>query len=199
MKASHSDGKPAIDVWEIVQYHYCPRKIYFLKTLGVPVAQKRKMALGLDEHQKEIKRLKERQETFGFKKEEVEKIYQKLALEDEKLGLAGQIDTVIKLKNGKILPVEVKYSDYVTAYTSRQKQLTAYAILLENKFNQKVDTGILYFPAQNRQIKIPITHEDKKWLIADLEKIRQLILTEKVPYKSKSEKCRYCEVIKYCM
>ncbi|WP_309493159.1 CRISPR-associated protein Cas4 [Candidatus Hecatella orcuttiae] len=198
MKASSSGGKLPIDVWEIVQYYYCPRKIYFLRTLGVPVVQKRKMAMGQDEHLKEIKRLKERQSVFGFRKSDVEEIYQKLALEDAELGLAGQIDTVIKLKNGKIMPVELKYSDYVAAFRSRKKQLTAYAILLERKFNQIIDTGILYFPIQNKQVTVSITYEDKKNLLADLEKIRQLILSEKIPRKSQSEKCRYCEATRYC-
>jgi CRISPR-associated exonuclease Cas4 len=181
MKASGSGGKPPIDVWEIVQYHYCPRKIYFLRTLGVPAVQKRKMALGQTEHLKEIKRLKEREETFGFKKEEVEQVYQKLALEDEGLGLVGQVDTVVKLRDGRILPVEIKYTDYVEAFRGRAKQLTAYAILLETKFNQRVDAGVLYFPIQNKQVIIPISHEDKRNLIIDLERIRDLIISERIP------------------
>lgn len=36
MRDSGSDGRIQIDVWEIVQYYYCPRKLYFLRTLGTP-------------------------------------------------------------------------------------------------------------------------------------------------------------------
>ncbi|MGQ9468988.1 MAG: CRISPR-associated protein Cas4 [Nitrososphaerales archaeon] len=199
MKASGYDGKIVIDVWEIVQYYYCPRKIYFLRTLSIPVLKKRKMIKGQEEHLKEIKRIKERKTIFNYSQEDVKAIYYKLSLEDNDLGLAGQIDAVIELKNNKILPVEIKYSEYMDAFRGRKKQLTAYAILLEKKFNRIVDEGILYFPNQNKQITLPISFEDKKHLIEDLEKIRRLILNESLPVKSNSERCNYCEVAKYCM
>lgn len=199
MKASGYDGKIIINVWEIVQYYYCPRKIYFLHTLGIPVLKKRKMIEGQEEHSKEIKRIKERKTLFNYDQDEVKAIYHKLSLEDHDLGLAGQIDLVIELKNNKILPVEIKYSEYMDAFRGRKKQLIAYAILLEKKFNRIVDEGILYFPAQNKQITLPISFEDKKHLLEDLEKIRRLILSEKLPVKSNIEKCNYCEVAKYCM
>ncbi len=199
MKASGYDGKIIIDVWEIVQYYYCPRKIYFLRALGIPVLKKRKMIEGQEEHLKEIKRIKERKTIFNYSQEDVKAIYHKLSLEDHDLGLAGQIDLVIELKNNKILPVEIKYSEYMEAFRGRKKQLIAYAILLEKKFNQIVDEGILYFPDRNKQITLPISYEDKKDLIKDLEKIRKLILREKLPVKSNIERCNYCEVAKYCM
>jgi CRISPR-associated protein Cas4 len=120
-----------------------------------------------------------------------------LSLEDNDLGLTGQIDAVIELKNNKILPVEIKYSDYMDAFRSRKKQLIAYAILLEKKFNRIIDEGILYFPDQNKQITLPISYEEKKHLIKDIEKIRSLILSERLPLKSNTERCKYCEVANY--
>ncbi|MCP8309067.1 MAG: CRISPR-associated protein Cas4 [archaeon] len=198
MKASGYDGKIIIDVWEIVQYYYCPRKVYFLRTLSIPILKKRKMIEGQEEHLKEIKRIKERKTLFNYDKDEVKAIYHKLSLEDDDLGLAGQIDVVIELKNSKILPVEIKYSEYMDAFRGRKKQLIAYAILLERKFNRIVDEGILYFPTQNKQITLPIGYEEKKHLIKDLEKIRKLILSERLPVRSNSKRCNYCEVAKYC-
>ncbi|MEM3710205.1 MAG: hypothetical protein QXL46_04805 [Nitrososphaerales archaeon] len=58
MKASGYDGKIIIDVWDIVQYYYCPRKIYFLRTLGTPILKKRKMIEGKEEHLKKSRELK---------------------------------------------------------------------------------------------------------------------------------------------
>jgi CRISPR-associated exonuclease Cas4 len=198
MKASGYDGKIIINVYEIVQYYYCPRKIYFLRTLGIPMLRMRKMIKGQEEHQKEIKRIKERETIFNYSRDEVKAIYYKLSLEDNDLGLTGQIDAVIELKNNKILPVEIKYSEYMDAFRSRKKQLIAYAILLEKKFNRIIDEGILYFPDQNKQITLPISYEEKKHLIKDIEKIRSLILSERLPLKSNTERCKYCEVAKYC-
>lgn len=199
MGASGYDGKIIINAWEIVQYYYCPRKIYFLRTLGIPPLKKRKMMEGQEEHLKEIKRIKERKTIFNYSQEDIKAIYYKLSLEDHDLGLAGQIDLVIELKNNKILPVEIKYSDHMSVFIGRKKQITAYAILLEKKFNRIIDEGILYFPDQNKQINLQISYEDKEHLIRDLEKIRNLIISEKIPVKSNIERCNYCEVSKYCI
>jgi len=198
MRDSGSGGKAQIDVWEVVQYHYCPRKLYFLRTLGAPSPSRRKMSMGSDEHAKERKRLAERKTVFGFKPEEVRRVHSKLMLEDPELALVGQIDNVVELSDGQLIPTEIKYTDYVSAYESRVKQLVAYAILLERNYKTSVRTGILYFPIQNRQIKVAIGHEDKESLIRDLERMRRLIASEKMPPKARREACRYCEVSKYC-
>jgi len=55
MKASGLDGnKQVINVWDILQYYYCPRKVYFLKVLGVPPIYKWEIKEGEEEHKKEI-------------------------------------------------------------------------------------------------------------------------------------------------
>lgn len=198
MRDSGSDGRIQIDVWEIVQYYYCPRKLYFLRTLGAPSPSRRKMAMGSEEHVKERKRLTERKTIFGFEQDEVKHVHSKQMLEDPDLALVGQVDTVIELTSGELIPVEIKYSDYVSAYSSRIKQLVAYAILLEHNYNTRVKFGILYFPIQNRQIRVSIGHDEKRALIADLERMRSLIASEKMPPKGRKEACQYCEVIKYC-
>jgi len=198
MRDSGSGGKIQIDVWEIVQYHYCPRKLYFLRTLGAPSPSKRKMEMGSEEHARERRRLAERKTVFGFKPEEVKRVHSKLMLEAPDLALVGQVDNVVELVDGQLIPAEIKYTDYVAAYESRVKQLVAYAILLEYNYKTRVRMGILYFPIQNRQIRIDISHEDKESLMKDLEKMRRLIASEKVPPKARREACRYCEVSKYC-
>jgi len=198
MKDSGSGGSLTIDVWEIVQYYYCPRKIYYLRTLGTPVPKRRKMTAGTDEHTREIKRSKERRSVFGFPTEEVEDVHYRQPMEDDHIGLAGQVDAVVRLKSGAIIPVEIKYSDYPVAFRGRRKQLIAYALLAESKFKARVDRGLLYFPAQNQQVLVPITAEDKRSLIEDLERIRRLILDEKVPQRGPRMKCGYCEVARFC-
>lgn len=46
---------------------------------------------------------------------------------------------------------------------------------------------------------IEISYEDKKNLIKDLEKIRESMLSEKLPRRADKKKCGYCEVARYCM
>ncbi|MEM4310898.1 MAG: CRISPR-associated protein Cas4 [Nitrososphaerales archaeon] len=199
MKASGSDGKFLIDVWDITQYYYCPRKLYFLRTLKVPVTLKRKMEEGKEEHLKEIKRMKERKDIFSLPKSEVKGIHYKLQLESEELGLAGQVDLVLELSNGDMVPVEIKYSDYMETFIGRKKQLIAYAILLEENFKRSVKQGILYYPVQNKHIILDISYEEKKNLIKDIKRIRESIISERIPRRVDSSKCGYCEVARYCL
>ena len=200
MKVSGLDGsKQVINVWDILQYYYCPRKVYFLKVLGVPPIYKWGIEEGEEEHKKEIKRSKERKDFFGFKHEEVEKIIYKLPLESLELGLEGKVDAVVLLKNGEVIPIEIKYSNYMNIFRGRKKQLTAYALLLEQKFDRKVTKGVLYFPKQNKLVKVSIEQGDKEALKKDIAKIRELLSSEKIPMKSSREKCIYCEVSKYCI
>ena len=188
-----------INVFDLVQYYYCPRKIYFLRVMEVPVVIKRKMEHGREEQEKERKRVLERKDVFGIKREEIEDIIEKLHLESEKIGLVGNIDIVLRLKNKDFVPVDIKYSDFVFAQRHWKKQLTAYSMLLEEKFNCKVNKGILYFCEQNESLFVDINEDDKNFVLVDLEKIRDLFRTEVIPKKTDESKCRYCEVIKYCV
>lgn len=185
--------KADISVWELVQYYYCPKKLYFYKTLGIPVIARKKMEYGKKEHEMEHRRVKERKSIYGF---ENAKVYHKIYVEDEELGLFGQIDTVLELENSDVIPVEVKYSDFKKIYENWKKQLIAYSLLLEKRFLKPVRLGIFYFPKQKKRIEVPITEQDKRFLIRDIERIRELVRSEKIP-RGRS-RCGYCEVRKFC-
>ena len=157
------------------------------------------MTFGKEEENKERKRVTERKDVFGIERDQIEEALFKLYIEDKSIGLCGLADTVLRLKDGRIIPIDIKYSDFVSVRRHWKKQLTAYAILLSNKFETNVDCGILYFPEQNKQIFVDITKEDKKFLLLDIEKVRELIISERIPRKVDENKCRYCEVKKYCV
>lgn len=188
-----------LNVADLVQYYYCPRKVYFLKVMGTPFVSKKKMEYGGEEHRREIKRLSERKDIFGIAPDMIENIFKKLYVENSAIGLCGQIDFVLKLKDGAVIPVDIKYSDYVEVQRHWKKQLTAYAILLDFKFNCEVSKGILYFSKQNEQLAVDISSEDKKFVIMDLKMLLELIKSERIPRKADESKCRYCEVLKWCV
>ena len=198
MKDSISDGKPIITAWDISQYHYCKRKIYFLKVLGIPAPPRRKMKYGARIDETEGKRMMERKTIYGFKREEIERVIEKLHLYDEELGLEGIIDQTLFLKTGEIIPVDVKYTDIPLVQRQHRKQLIAYAILLEKEYNTAVRRGIIYLTKQRKNLEVSITWSEKKNLIKDLEMIRKLIKSEKIPRKTSASKCEYCEVKRFC-
>jgi CRISPR-associated exonuclease Cas4 len=187
-----------LQVSDITQYFYCPRKVYFMKTLGIKIKAKPKMDMGKEEHEKEHRRVKERKTVYGFPEEDVAQVIHNLAVEDIDIGLYGMVDTTLIMKNGEIVPIDVKYTNAESVRINWKKQLTAYAVLLETRFKKMVERGFIYFPAKHKQIQIDIPDEAKATLKQDITKIKELIDSEKMPNVSKGKQCGYCEMKKFC-
>jgi len=198
MMGSTSAGD-TITVFDIVQYHYCPRKVYFLRVMEVPAPIRRKMAYGSEVHGKERRRMMERKLIYGFDRDKVDKAMQNLQMESETVGLRGKVDVVLRLKGGEIVPIDTKYTDQVIVHRQYRKQLHAYALLLDHHFKTNVKRGIIYFSKQREPRIIDISHEDKQGILRDIAEIRRLIANEAIPRAVSSEKCSYCEVKKYCV
>lgn len=164
----------------------------------MPLAPKKKMDKGKEEHEREHRRVKERQSIYGFEPSEVKELMHNVAIEYKEIGVYGQVDTVVILTNGEVFPLDVKYSDFTAVRRNWKKQLVGYAILLEKYLDRRVDCGILYFPNQKRSIRVPISAEDKESLLKDVQRIRSLLKSEGMPRGVRKEMCRYCEVAKYC-
>lgn len=170
-----------------------------MKTLGLKIRSRPKMDMGKEEHEKEHRRLKERKTIYGFSEDAVAKVIHDFMLEDPQLGLYGIIDTVVTLNTGEIIPVDVKYSNATSVRINWKKQLIAYSLLLESHFNTLVKRGIIYLPAQRRQIQIDINADLKETVKQDIKKIEELIVSEKMPNVSKGNQCNYCEMKKFCV
>lgn len=200
MSRSTFDGEPpVVMVSDIVQYFYCPRKVYYLKVLGAPVIAKRKMVYGSSEDEKEERRLEERKSVYGFSPSGVLQIIHDLFLEDTKVGIAGQLDTLLEMETGEFIPVDSKFTEEVIVHRHYKKQLVAYSLLVDSSFNTNVTRGVIYFTKQRKPIVVPVTSEDKCTLIKDLNSIRLILLGESIPRKVSEKKCGYCEVARYCV
>ena len=109
MRVSGSAGE--FSVWELFTFFYCPREFYFYRKLSLPPKPLKKMELAKKEHGREEKRSKRRETVYGVAKEQIGEILHDILVEDPELGLYGQVDTVLKLKDGEHVPVEVKYTN----------------------------------------------------------------------------------------
>lgn len=187
-----------IQVSDITQFFYCPRKVYFRRTLGIEVQPRAKMELGKEEHEKEHERAGRRRSVYGIEWERIERLCHDVMLENAELGLYGRIDSVIFLRSGEVVPVELKYTHTPRVSRNWHKQIVAYALLLEGEYHTSVRRGIFYFQAQKKTVWVNITHEDKVRLKGDIERIRRVIQSEKMPIAKKGKQCRYCEMEKFC-
>jgi len=186
-----------VSVSDLVQYYFCPRKVYFLRVAGLQVPPRPKMRLGAEEHEREHRRMKERRNVYGFSRNNVRHVSHNVYAEAD-CGLYGQIDTLITLANGNVVPVEVKYSNRVTIFRQWKKQITAYAFLLRS-LGHRVTDGVIYFPRQKMTANIPVYSNDLDQIAKDVANVRSLLEGEKMPRGVREEKCAYCEVRKFCV
>jgi CRISPR-associated exonuclease Cas4 len=102
------------------------------------------------------------------------------------------------MQSGEMIPVDTKHSNLRTISLPWRKQLVAYALLLDDKFNTQIKRGLIYL-LPSRQIMVSnITDEDKAALARDLDRMGKVIESDSVPQKVSREKCGYCEVKKFC-
>lgn len=196
MRASGSGGE--FSVWEVYQYFYCPRKLYFIRKLSVYPPERKKMELGSKQHGREHRRSGRRKTVYGFPLEEVERILRDIPLEDPGLGLHGRADTVLRLRSGELIPVEVKHSDLSFISRAWRKQMVAYAVLLERKLGVRIKRGLIYTLPAKRMLWVNLTPEDKLELVKDLDRMRRVVDSDALPPKVSRERCGYCEVAKFC-
>jgi len=196
MSGSSRGGE--FSVWEVYQYFYCPRKLYFIRKLGLYPPERKKMGLGAGQHEMEQERTERRKKIYGFQAEDVEEVLHDIPVEDGELGLFGRVDTVLRLKSGEVIPVDVKYSDLPRVSRAWRKQMVAYSVLLERALGVRIRRGLVYLLPSRRVLWVNLHAEDRAELERDLERMRELVSSDRVPRPVSEEHCGYCEVEKFC-
>ena len=137
----------------------------------------------------------------GFRKDEIwsnlDSLYiSELRLESEALGLRGRADRVMISKSeGTIIPFELK-SREDNIFHSDEIQLTAYAMLLEEKYKRKILIGMI--EVGNNKKEIPITEANKSEIIRISDIIRNFENSPPPAMQSNFNKCRHCEFQEEC-
>jgi CRISPR-associated exonuclease Cas4 len=178
-----------IDVSDVVQYLYCPRKVYFIKVMGLKVT-KPKMDVGREVHDNVAKSMKRRK----IDGELIENVY----LESHRYGIKGCVDAIIK-RGDEYIPVDVKFSKFKSVFYGWKMQLVAYALLVEENFGCTVSKGYVYLVTDGKWVEVEITPEDRKALERIIKNVNEIILEEKYPSVQKSKMCNYCEMLKLCV
>ncbi|MEM0203836.1 MAG: CRISPR-associated protein Cas4 [Archaeoglobaceae archaeon] len=190
MLDSRRTGK--IDVSDVVQFLYCPRKVYFMKVAGFRIV-KPKMEEGKRVQEEVLRKLEKIAEKMGGK------LSTNVALESDRYGISGRIDALV-LTQDSAFPIDVKFSKFSSISYAWKMQLTAYSVLAEENFGCRVESAFIYLVSERELLKeVRIFPEDKRALLRLLEEIRELLESESYPKASKSKKCNYCEVAKFCV
>lgn len=180
-----------IEVSDVVQYLYCPRKVYFIRIAGIKIT-KPKMEEGKAIHDDARRSLKSFAEKLGG--ELLTGIY----LESERYGLKGIVDAVVKAAD-QVYPIDVKLSRFESLTYAWKMQIAAYAMLVEGEFGVRVEKGFIYLVERRKFLEVPIQPEDRKSLKRIVVEVEELLRSGKYPRASKSKRCGYCEMEPFCV
>ncbi|HJT55791.1 MAG TPA: CRISPR-associated protein Cas4 [Ktedonobacteraceae bacterium] len=113
--------------------------------------------------------------------------------------LKGKPDYVVKLPDGRPVPIELKpgVHDVTAPYSNHIIQVVAYCLILEDYFEQAPTHGILKYA--DREFTIEYTPALKKKVIRLLSEMAKCSEKEKPPLsKQRATKCRACTFQPIC-
>lgn len=188
-------AEPPVTVTDLKNWVYCARVPFYTAFLAQrPTTFK--MAAGQGGHV-QVADLEERRSLRAYGLTEGERVFH-VRLRSAQLGLSGLLDMAI-LTETAATPVEFK-STTGGVGLNHKVQLTAYALLVEERWERPVERGFIYLIPQRRAYSVPITDQLRQQVHAILGELRQSLRAEaKPPPTQQRAKCADCEFRRYCL
>jgi CRISPR-associated exonuclease Cas4 len=180
---------------DLKQFEYCPRIVFYNTVMPVERKTTIKMGRGKEEEFR-LDALETRRTLKRYDLGSGERRFH-VWIESARLGLSGKLDLLIVSPKGHF-PVDFKYTRG-RPHRNHLFQLAGYALLVEEKFRTRVDTGFIYLAPVQQVISVPLTMELKEETVDRLAQIRGIIqegiLPAPTPVRSR---CEECEFRNYC-
>lgn len=181
VSSQRSKREDLIQVQEINQFVYCPRRLYYQKFLDT-IGQNYELVEGKTQH--------DRKSTRGGWTNEI-------YLQSEKHGLHGKIDVLEE--DGTLTPVEQKRSESGTYFESDELQLAAYCMLLEDNIDKPVNIGYIYTRSNDRRHTVRISDWHRNQVYEIVSVIQSMEFDNIPPLTDNPNKCEKCSTREYCM
>lgn len=197
-----------ISIFEVIDYIYCPRIIYYEKTIKI---SGNKMKAFKEEEKKRLEgkgminrrwiwdRLKLRKQSINNLEQWNNKEFSK-ELYSQKYHFHGKLDEILYLEEGTIVPLYYHNSKYTAREDNQYKNLmTLFFMLIEENYNINSQKGYILFLNGHSLKKIECTTKDFESMKQYINETLNLIETEKYPLEAEGgTKCRDCYYKKIC-
>jgi len=182
-------------VSDMKQWFYCPRVVYWTRTVAIERPVTRKMEYGRESHDI-LDRLEQRRTFQRYGLEPARRVFH-LSLCSETLGLSGTLDLCLETPTG---PIPVEFKDSLGGMRQNHvAQLTAYALLLEEQYGCTVPAGFWVSAPREEVRRVPLSDAWKARVRKGLEEMRGCIQKEVMPSPAdRWEKCEDCEFLRFC-
>ena len=197
-----------ISIFEVIDYIYCPRIIYYEKTLKISES---KMEAFKEEEKKRLEekgminrrwvwdRLKLRNQSLNNLEQWTNKEFSK-ELYSQKYHFHGKLDEILYLDEGTIVPLYYHNSKYTAREDDQYRNLmTLFSMLIEENYETECQKGYILFLKDSSLKKIECKSKDFENMKQYINETLNLIETEKYPLEAESgTKCRDCYYKKIC-
>ena len=184
---------------EVIEFLYCPRFIYFMNVLKIKQHEDKRTLVnkGRDIHDLKLIRNKDYiRKKIGCTGKETD-VY----LSSQKLKLVGKVDEVLFFDDEKAAPLDYKFAFWDNRiYKTLKIQQTLYALLIEEKYNKKVEKAFLIFVRSKDHIEeFFITDSLKQKALEYVDEIYDVLSFGYFPNKTKVKtRCLDCTYRNLC-
>jgi CRISPR-associated exonuclease Cas4 len=188
-------SEPRFVVTDLKQYAYCPRIVYYHACLPHVRPTTYKMQAGVEAHADERAR-EQRRSLRAYGLPEGERHFA-VQLASEALDLRGRVDLVI-LTADEAIPVEYKDSTRRVGHHLKL-QLTAYGLMIEDKWNTPVHRGFLYSIPNRRASEVRLGGRLRAEVQKAVAEMQRIADGERMPDPPKRKaQCVTCEFRRFC-
>lgn len=182
-------------ITDVKNYLFCPRVVYFTTFYPGPRPVTYKMEDGRRSHQR-VAELEERRTLRAYGLRDGERAFA-VRMYSSRLALSGLLDMVI-LREREAIPVEFKNST-AGLQLNHKYQLTAYGLLVEERYRSPVRRGFVYFIPMKRAEEVLITPHMRRYVTRVLREIREMLTSERMPRGTRQQgRCVECEFRRMC-
>ena len=176
---------------DLKQFEYCPRIVFYNTVMPV----ERKITVKMERGKQEELRLDALESRRTLRRYELgsgERRFH-VGLESAQLGLSGKLDLLIVSPKG-LFPVDFKYTRG-RPHRNHVVQLAGYALLVEENFQEQVETGFIYLAPVHQVVAVALTKQLKEQTLQRLAEIRAMIrggmLPSATPVRARCEECEF--------
>lgn len=119
-----------------------------------------------------------------------------VSIKSKKLNLSGRVDRIEK-QNGVYSPIEIKTGKSDEFMEKDALQLVGYALLMEQKFGEPVERGIIEYVVLRRREVVTIDTSLKDTFLGIKNAVEE-ILNGKAPEKKRRKECDLCTFRERC-
>jgi CRISPR-associated exonuclease Cas4 len=184
-----------LPVTELRQWQYCRRIVYYHQLMPGTGQSTYKMREG-ERAQETIENLEMRRTLREYGLEGAERQFG-VWLSDERIGLSGKIDLLLKSDTSAAV-VDFKLTSGEVGENHRM-QLAGYAALVESVLGLPVEQTFLFRIPDNKVFAVPIGRDLKERVADAVRSMQRLRETEELPAPTVVRaRCTECEYANYC-